>query len=456
MSKKDDLKKKSKSKSKQKQRQKQKQNVVININSNNKRVNKKDATTSKASGGALNIPNVQPPQYITRGMPPTINNTPPASNPNPDMGKILATMAEMNSNYSGIGGLNSVIKGLNDKQSALETRLSQEYGLQNDFNNNQAHFNNQARNFFTANAYVAPPPSAPPMFVGGGVYQQPVLNPFNADDSTIGSDSNIFSFDGHLDDISEFTDNTVDENSLIENMFQKSQNKTNEQEEAPQFQFQPQPNLQPVIEKDPVEEQRIADLQRAQEQEQRAQEQELQNQKRIQAREEAIKRKEDDKLLKEQQAETNRLEIEKRAEADVILNQKYDAQQAEINAEKQAQFETYAETSDRLMKTYGNYDAFLEDYTKFTESKNDDKKLSAPEKQIYNKLSLSNRAQNIGRAKALSNIQNNTNLNKFIALNKPHEKEPSSYVPLNERTGSLFDLPVDNNVKAGYADNLFV
>jgi hypothetical protein len=447
MSKKDDLKKsKPKTKTKQKQRQKQKQNVVININSNNKRANKKDGPTSKASGGALNIPNVQPPQYITRGMPPTINNTPA---PVPDMGKILATMAEMNSNYSGIGGLNSVIKGLNDKQSALESRLTQEYGLQNDFNNNQAHFNNQARNFFTANAYVAPPPSAPPMFVGGGVYQQPVLNPFNADDSTIGSDSNIFSFDGHLDDISEFTDNTVDENSLIENMFQKSQNKTNEQEEAPQFQFQPQPNLQPVIEKDPIEEQRIADLQQAQEQE-------LQNQKRIQAREEAIKRKEDEKLLKEQQAETNRLEIEKRAEADVILNQKYDAQQAEINAEKQAQFETYAETSDRLMKTYGSYDAFLEDYTKFTESKNDDKKLSAPEKQIYNRLSLSNRAQNIGRAKALSNIQNNTNLNKFIALNKPHEKEPSSYVPLNERTGSLFDLPVDNNVKAGYADNLFV
>ncbi len=99
------------------------------------------------------------------------------------------------------------------------------------------------------------------MFVGG-VYQQPLLNPFSADDSTIGSDSNIFSFDGHLDDISEFTDNTIDENSLIDNMFQKSQSKINKQE-APQFQFQPQPNLQPVIEKDPVEEQRIADLQRA-------------------------------------------------------------------------------------------------------------------------------------------------------------------------------------------------
>ena len=89
-------------------------------------------------------------------MPPTINNTPPA--PVPDMGKILSHMAEMNSNFSGIGGLNSVIKGLNDKQSALESRLTQQYGLQNDFNNEQVHFNNQSRQFFTENAYVAPPP----------------------------------------------------------------------------------------------------------------------------------------------------------------------------------------------------------------------------------------------------------------------------------------------------------
>ena len=89
-----------------------------------------------------------------------------------------------------------LLNKLNDKQSALESRLTQQYGLQNDFNNDQVHFNNQARQFFTENAYVAPPPSAPPMFVGSGVYQQPVLNPFQktADDAS-SIQSNQFSND---------------------------------------------------------------------------------------------------------------------------------------------------------------------------------------------------------------------------------------------------------------------
>ena len=425
--------KKPKSKTKQKQKQKQKQSVVININSNNRRPKKEAPITSKPSSGAPNIPNVQPPQYITRGMPPTINNTPPA--PVPDMGKILSHMAEMNSNFSGIGGLNSVIKGLNDKQSALESRLTQQYGLQNDFNNEQVHFNNQARQFFTENAYVAPLPSAPPMFVGGGVYQQPVLNPFQKPADDVSSiQSNPFSNDEfNFDDISEFTDNTENEN-LIEEIRNSMANDA----ETPAF--QPQTNVQPIVEKDPAEEQRILDVQN--------QLQEQRDQERLLAREEAIRRKADAQILKEQEAEAKHLADEKQAQEDVALNAKYDTQLAEINAEKQKNYETYAQTSERLMTLYnGSYDAFLKDYTEFTESENVGK-LSAHEKQLYNKLSLNkNRSNNISRATALSNIQNNTNLNTFIAKNTAHSAEPTTFG--SGGTGSLLNQPVDGNAKAG-------
>ena len=141
---------------KQKQKQKQKQSIVININSNNKKAasSKAPAKTSGSGPGQPNIPNTPTPQYITRGMPPTINQPPgPPGQPGPapDMSRILSGMAEMNANFSGIGNLNNVIRGMNDRQSAMESRLTQQYGLQNDFNNDQAHFNNQARNFFTNN-----------------------------------------------------------------------------------------------------------------------------------------------------------------------------------------------------------------------------------------------------------------------------------------------------------------
>jgi hypothetical protein len=77
------------------------------------------------------------------------------------MSRILSGMAEMNANFSGIGNLSNVIRGMNDRQSAMESRITHQYGLQNDFNSDQTHFNNQARNFFSSgqNQYAPPPPS---------------------------------------------------------------------------------------------------------------------------------------------------------------------------------------------------------------------------------------------------------------------------------------------------------
>jgi hypothetical protein len=95
----------------------------------------------------------------------------------------------------------------------------------------------------------------------------------------------------------------------------------------------------------------------------------------------------------------------------------------------------------------GSYDAFFNDYTEFTESESVGK-LSPREKQIYNKLSLNkNRSNNISRATALSNIQNNTNLNTFIAKNTAHVAEPITFG--SGGMGSLLDQPVDGNAKAG-------
>jgi hypothetical protein len=53
------------------------------------------------------------------------------------------------------------MRDMNNRQSAMESRLTQQYGLQNDFNNDQAHFNNQARNFFSSgqSQYAPPPPN---------------------------------------------------------------------------------------------------------------------------------------------------------------------------------------------------------------------------------------------------------------------------------------------------------
>jgi hypothetical protein len=47
---------------------------------------------------------------------------------------------------------------MHDRQSALKTRLSEQYNIQNDFSNDQAHFNNQARDFFTRNQSAPHPP----------------------------------------------------------------------------------------------------------------------------------------------------------------------------------------------------------------------------------------------------------------------------------------------------------
>jgi len=153
-----------------KQKQKQKQSIVININSNNnnKRAKKETSDNVKAKPPAPQQV-YQPPQYLSRGMPPTIthdahlryaqgnhnnpnnnnnNNNPNNNNNNIDATQILSQMAQMNQNFSGIGNLTSAIDNLNQRQSAMETRITEQFNLPNDYTNTSQHYNNQSRNFF--------------------------------------------------------------------------------------------------------------------------------------------------------------------------------------------------------------------------------------------------------------------------------------------------------------------
>lgn len=174
-----------KPKPKPKQKQKQKQSIVININSHNKKhPSNKSAPSSKPSGP--NIPNTPAPQYITRGMPPTINNNPVAT-PTQDLTKILSSMAQMSANFSGIGTLTSALQGVNERQSALESRLTEQYDMQNDVNVQNSHFNNEARDFFNSNSLHIPPtnyhfkaytaPSTPLISENQKLYESSIIAP---------------------------------------------------------------------------------------------------------------------------------------------------------------------------------------------------------------------------------------------------------------------------------------
>ena len=127
------------------QKQKQKQNINITINSNNK----KAGTSSKPQ---TNKPYYPPPANTTtiiggagRGseminQPSTASST-PISN---DIATILKAMVKSNSDFSGIGNLYSKLNKLDNRQSALESRLTAKYGWENDASDSvKVHYNEE-------------------------------------------------------------------------------------------------------------------------------------------------------------------------------------------------------------------------------------------------------------------------------------------------------------------------
>lgn len=141
------------SKKKINQKQKQKQSIHININSNNKRINKPG------------IPKKQPPSYPHYGIPQhhttVIESTgigseviqqPSISN---DISNLLKTLVQSNRDFSGVGNLFSKVNQLENKQSALESRLTDQFGLSNDISDNEHIHYNEDRS--QSNSIQTPP-----------------------------------------------------------------------------------------------------------------------------------------------------------------------------------------------------------------------------------------------------------------------------------------------------------
>jgi hypothetical protein len=130
-----------KKKTVQKQKQKQKQSINININSNNKKGGGKSSDQKKPQ-----IPYYPPPQIST-----IVGGTGRGSEMNKgvvsnEIADLLKVMVEQNKNFSGIGGLSRHVNETTNRQSDLESRLTDQYSLDNDISDNShTHYNNEER-----------------------------------------------------------------------------------------------------------------------------------------------------------------------------------------------------------------------------------------------------------------------------------------------------------------------
>ena len=130
------------SKKKVSQKQKQKQSIHININSNNKRVNKPRNKQPQT------YPQYGTPQHHTTvigstGRGSEVIQQPAISN---DISNLLKTLVQSNKDFSGVGKLFSKVNQLENRQSSLESRLTDQFSLFNDISDNQhIHYNNEDR-----------------------------------------------------------------------------------------------------------------------------------------------------------------------------------------------------------------------------------------------------------------------------------------------------------------------
>jgi hypothetical protein len=401
-------------------------------------------------------------------MPPTINQPPgPPGQPGPapDMSRILSGMAEMNSNFSGIGNLTNVMRDMNNRQSAMESRLTQQYGLQNDFNNEQAHFNNQARNFFNSGQSQYAPP--PPNYYFGGSNSSAATSATNTYTPAIPippNTPNPFQFSQResavqLDQL-QLGDEFENANLLFPDMRQPDYsipryismpeapdyneplqltNGDEEEEEAAAIptansdaeniveQFMPQTNILESAKQD--DKKRLQDLQ-------------YQDSLRI-----AKEQKQQDILLKERIAIEKQQALEDKQIKDQESAAKFQKQRDEVNSKRDKEYNTFTQTEHNLMKQYNNLADFTTDYDIFLmtvgpEYETEHKFLAPTERKIYNKLmkgvdndSLKGNAPRIGSLKALENIQNNTMLQNFIKKTETIDYTPPKKA--NQKSDSM-------------------
>ena len=440
-------------------------------------------------------------------MPPTINNNqpPPPPQPAPDMSRILANMAEMNSNFSGLGSLNGVIQGMNDRQSALESRLTQQYGLQNDFNNDQAHFNNQARSFFN-NTQSQPPPIPQNYYFGGfgrgfeessnlaggfrpretdnetdsnvsdmGYAQSNTQNPFQFQERQPvipldqlqldnNNDDNAYSMipdvrqpdysipryislpnapDANYNEPLQLTDGNADEEEPLNLPI------VNSDAENIVFHFTPQPNLlEPA--KDGVVQTRINDLEA------------MKNE-----REARRQQKQDEQDAK--QARDAKGYVAKQEEGDVIP----ESRARDGHEKKLSDLLKLDEMGNNAKVGYGDdFDNILKDFDWFMNSMEEQKftdtrygpeiqkTMKGEELKIYNKLmkvgtkdTYKGDATATHRTTAWKNIKaREDNIKEFVKRNQPKQQLPDfnqkDYVPLDERTMTMADLKNNSSAAA--------
>lgn len=140
------------SKKKVSQKQKQKQSIHININSNNKRVNK------PINKQPQTYPQYGTPQHHTTvigstGRGSEVIQQPAISN---DISNLLKTLVQSNKDFSGVGKLFSKVNQLENRQSSLESRLTDQFNLFNDISDNEhTHYNNEDRS--QASSIQTPP-----------------------------------------------------------------------------------------------------------------------------------------------------------------------------------------------------------------------------------------------------------------------------------------------------------
>ena len=402
------------------------------------------------------------------------------------MSRILSGMAEMNANFSGIGNLNNVIRGMNDRQSAMESRLTQQYGLQNDFNNDQAHFNNQARNFFSSgqSQSAAPPHS---YYFGGSNSSAatsatntyaPVIpippntpNPFqfatrepavelgqlqlgdeyeNAELLIPGIRQPDYNSIPRYISLPEAPDANYNEPLQITNGDDEEEDAAalpiaNSEAENIVEQFMPQQNILDASADGTVA--RISDMEQ------------LKNDR--EARQQQKKTKDDGKIATQDEGEILQPNLAR-----------------DIHNQKQNDLKKHDEIGQNAMVGYNDVNNILQDYDWFMQSMEEQKytktrhgqelqrTMKGEELRIYNKLmkvgtntNYKGDATATHRTTAYKNIKaREDDINEFVKRNQPKQAQPENkqkdYVPLDERTMTMETLKESGGVAAPSANDL--
>jgi hypothetical protein len=136
----------SKKKINNRQKQKQKQSINININSNNKKTGAGSKQTTAKPQAPQHIPSGGHTTTIVGGTGRGSEVVPQQQSQSSDIGNLLKMMVAGNKDFSGIGNLYGKVNELVNRQSALESRLTDQYGFENDaFDDANVHYNNEER-----------------------------------------------------------------------------------------------------------------------------------------------------------------------------------------------------------------------------------------------------------------------------------------------------------------------